>query len=79
MDVEVLRLVAVLKSFLDTVGFEFETSKRDTDNFFESEEVTPSSSFKEENGEVHRKGVLTSIPSVALQFERVSLFLKLWL
>ena len=79
MDVEVLRLVAVLKSFLDTVGFEFETSKRDTDNFFESEEVTSSSSFKEENGEVHRKGVLTSIPSVALQFERISLFLKLWL
>lgn len=79
MDVEVLRLVAVLESFLDTVGFEFETSKRDTDNFFESEEATSSSSFKEENGEVHRKGVLTSIPSVALQFERVSLFLKLWL
>ena len=74
MDVE-----AVLKSFPDSVRFEFETSKRDSDNFFESEEATSSSSFKEENGVDHRNGVLTSIPSVALQFERVSLFLKLWL
>ena len=74
MDVE-----AVLKSFPDTVRFGFETSKRDSDNFFESEEATSSSSFKKENGVDHRNGVLTSIPSVALQFERVSLFLKLWL
>ena len=79
MDVEVLRFEASLKSFLDTVGFNFETSKRDIDNFFESEEATLSSSDKEEKGEVYRKRNLTSIPSVTLLFERVSLFLKLWL
>ena len=55
MDVEVLRFEATLKSFLDTVGFNFETSKRDTDNFFENEEATLSSSDKEEKGEVYRK------------------------
>lgn len=69
----------VLKSFLDAVGFNFETSKRDTDNFFKNEEATSSSSNKEEKGEVHRKGNLNSISSVALLLERVSLFLKLWL
>ena len=79
MDVEVLRFEATLKSFLDTVGFNFETSKRDTDNFFENEEATLSSSDKEEKGEVYRKGVFTSIPLVTFLFERVSLFLKLWL
>ena len=79
MDLEVLRFEASLKSFLDTVGFNFETSKRDTENFFENEEATSSSSDKQGKGEVHKKRNLTSIPLVALQLERISLFLKLWL
>ena len=76
MDLEVLSFEASLKSFLDSVGFNFETSKRDTDNFFENEEAT---SDEEEKGEVYRKRNLASIPSVTLLLERVSLFLKLWL
>ena len=79
MDVEILRFEAALKSFIDTKGFNFETSKRDTENFFENEEATSSSSDKQGKGEVHKKRNLTSIPLVALQLERISLFLKLWL
>ena len=79
MELAVLRLEAALKFFLDTVGFNFETLKRDTDNFSENEEATSSSSDKQGKGEVHRKRNLTSISSVALLLERVSLFLKLCL
>ena len=79
MDLGVLHLEAGLKFFLDTVGFNFETSKQDTDNFSENEEATSSSSDKQGKGEVHRKRNLTSISSVALLLERVSLFLKLFL
>ena len=79
MAVEGLNLEAVLKLFLDVVEFNFVTSKRDTANFCENEEATSSLSDKAEEGEFSRNRSLTSIPSVTLLLERVSLFLKLWL
>ena len=79
MAVEGLNLEVVLKLFLDDVEFNFVTSKRDTANFCENEEATSSLSDKAEEGEFSRNRSLTSIPSVTLLLERVSLFLKLWL